>query len=276
MSQTITYNGITSSTYDLTVYEQEGAFSSPRRDIEVVHVPGRNGDVIIDKGCYLNQKVRYNVIANDVTKIHDIANWLLSASDYCELSDTWTNDLGTGNTEGFYRQAIYSGDIDMAVTELNRRGQTTLEFDCKPQKYYANTTAWPNVTIIGAGTQHIAMHAPQVSLPLFDLTLTVDAGAGGSTYRIQIQTSYDGVNFNNGVQFNLVANSSDVHDFDGTNLLIDCERNTVKLTGTSYLIQYISAQFPEMNDAGDTWIKITLGTADTGISGTIFPRWWTI
>ena len=284
MSQTITYNGISSSTYDLTVYEQEGTFSSPRRDVEVVHVPGRNGDVLIDKGGYMNQKVRYNVIANDVTKIHGIANWLISATDYCELYDSWTYTLGTGNTEGFYREAIYSGDIDMAVTELNRRGQTTLEFDCKPQKYYTNTTAWPDFSSAGPGVLQIAVStAPQVALPIIEITMEVDAGYNDDIFEIQLEQSTDGLNYDLCFYATITADSGDARDFDGAKLIIDSQNMTVTIEGasTDYSIAYNGGHidFPQCAAGSYTYFRVDAASllTDTTISSmAVHPRWWTI
>ena len=48
----IIFNGIPSTNYGIHV-EKPPVYATPERDYEVVHIPGRNGDLVIDNGSWL-------------------------------------------------------------------------------------------------------------------------------------------------------------------------------------------------------------------------------
>ena len=56
----ITFNGIASDKLDIQVEHPPG-YETPKKDYEIVHVPGRNGDVYIDKGSYQNVSRTYDI-----------------------------------------------------------------------------------------------------------------------------------------------------------------------------------------------------------------------
>lgn len=106
-----------------------GTFNSPQRDVDTISIPGRNGDLIIDNGRYKNISVFYPVfICHDFAeRVQEARNWLLSKDGYKRLEDDYD--------PYHYRMAAFNGPVDFDMKFLNRIGEATLKFDCKPQRF---------------------------------------------------------------------------------------------------------------------------------------------
>ena len=106
-----------------------GTFSSPDRDVEMVSVPGRNGDLTIDNGRFNNIKVSYDAfITKDFDRnIEALRNYLGSLQGYKRLEDTYHADS--------YRMALFSAGIQPKTIARNLAGDFSIEFDCKPQRW---------------------------------------------------------------------------------------------------------------------------------------------
>lgn len=104
-------------------------YGAPNRRVETVHVPGRNGDLLIDEGTFDNIIVSYDIaiIQDFEINARDIAEWLLSDSGYFELTDTYNPEL--------YREATYFNAIEFDVEALRHQGKGTISFYAKPQRY---------------------------------------------------------------------------------------------------------------------------------------------
>lgn len=124
-----TFNGHSTGDFGLLVTGLS-TYGSPARRVERVTVPGRNGDVLLDEGTFDNYIARYQIAIIDNFKVNAraIANWLLSSRGYSELTDTYNPET--------YRMASFYSNIDYVVTALAREGTATIEFDCKPQRYF--------------------------------------------------------------------------------------------------------------------------------------------
>ena len=128
MTNHFTFNGKSTANYGLLVTGRQ-IFGSPNRKVERYSVPGRNGDILVELGGYDNYIVSYDiaVVSSFATNASAIRNWLLSSSGYMKLTDTY-------DTTHFRLGAMYSS-IDYVTTALNREGQATIQFDCKPQRF---------------------------------------------------------------------------------------------------------------------------------------------
>lgn len=122
------FNGRCSKHFGLMI-TGAGAYNAPERDIENIAVAGRNGDLTRDNGRYKNIPVSYPAIVfPDFAKNADaVRGWLLSAVGYQRLEDDYNPD--------YFRMAQFKGPISFDVTALSRAGETTLTFDCKPQRF---------------------------------------------------------------------------------------------------------------------------------------------
>ena len=132
----VVFNGISSQDLHIQV-QTEPSYDFPEKDYEVTHVPGRNGDIVIDQGSWQNVSRKYN-LAMDAGKISytevasKLVQWLHSASGYARLEDSYEPD--------FYRMAMYK-DSGSISNIFNKAGQIEVEFTCKPQRYFKSGEA---------------------------------------------------------------------------------------------------------------------------------------
>ena len=126
----ITFNGITSTSLGIKVWTAP-EYSTPEKDVTSVHVPGRNGDILIDNGVYKNATRTYQVslydTSHDYTYLsHVIANWVHSANGYARLEDSYDSTV--------YRMAVYAESMTFSNV-LNKATVAKLTFSCKPQRF---------------------------------------------------------------------------------------------------------------------------------------------
>jgi phage-related protein len=132
MRQSITFGGVNSADFDLYI-GGEGTFNAPKRAVEVVEVPGRNGAIVIDKGHFENIEVSYTVInqeqdlATFSQKLAGFRNALGALRGYQRLSDTFHPDE--------FREALFVDDFEVKPIDYATASEFTIKFNCKPQRY---------------------------------------------------------------------------------------------------------------------------------------------
>ena len=82
----ITFNGVTSDSLGIIV---DGYSSKPiaKRRVESQHIPGRNGDLLIDEGVYDNYTQSYTIYWLPTTSPSSVSAWL-NQSGYFKLVDS--------------------------------------------------------------------------------------------------------------------------------------------------------------------------------------------
>lgn len=126
-----TFDGESSKTYGVYI-TGEGVYDAPSRDVEMISIPGRNGSYALDKGRFNNIQVTYDaaIIAESesdfVDAISNLRNFLCSKTTYCRLTDEYNPSE--------YRMAIYKDGLDISPT-LCQRGEFSITFECKPQRF---------------------------------------------------------------------------------------------------------------------------------------------
>ena len=122
-----TYNGTASTSYGIWI-EKRPAVSFPKRVIESIKIPGRNGALLFDTGSYDNVTVTYELAYKSSTvraNAINIATWLYQ-TDYCTLSDTYE--------PSYFRKAICVSPITVNDI-LNVAGRVNATFQCMPQRF---------------------------------------------------------------------------------------------------------------------------------------------
>lgn len=128
----IEFGGVKSSDYGIYV-SGEGTFNAPERDVELIEIPGRNGDFSLDKGRFKNITVTYPVFNYETnltdfrTRLSDFRNALKSKLGYQRLEDTFHPDE--------YRMATFVDMIDVNPVMYNTASTIELTFNCKPQRF---------------------------------------------------------------------------------------------------------------------------------------------
>ena len=143
----ITFGEINSADYGIYI-SGEGVFDAPKRAVEMVSIPGRNGALAVDQGYYENITVSYPAfnyepdIDDFKEALSDFRNALASQVGYQRLSDTLHSDE--------YRMAVFRDGLDINPIKYNTASQFEIKFDCKPQRFL--TSGETEVTVESGDT----------------------------------------------------------------------------------------------------------------------------
>ncbi len=212
-----------------------GTFGSPEKEITTIIVPGRNGELVIDKKRFSNISLQYPafVISDFENNRNNLQAFLSSQSGYQKLCDTYHPN--------YFRMAYFKGPIEFDMRALNRSGETTIEFICKPEKFLYSGEKWFDFSADGNITNPTLFS----SFPI----LEIYPGSGS------LEISGKVLNVNNLSEKAIV--NCEIEDAVGENMV-------------GNLNQYFSGEFPKINP-GKNGIKIS-----GSISVRIKPRWWSI
>ena len=213
----------------------EESFKAPGRDVEVVEVPGKDGDLLLDRGRFKNVEIVYpSFIGEDIeTNFNALVAFLSSKKGYKRLEDTYHPD--------YFRLASYNDELDPNIILL-QAGEFELNFYCKPQKYlksgettieYVANGEIENATLYGAK-------------PL--IRVWGNGTVGISNY-----------------SFTVTENRNNYIDIDCE--VMDCYRSIVNCNP---FVTFTNHEFPVLEPGTS---GISLGTGITKIE--ITPRWWT-
>lgn len=233
----VIFNGISSQDLHIQV-QTEPDYDFPEKDYEVTHVPGRNGDIVIDQGSWQNVSRKYN-LAMDAVKISytevasKIVQWLHSASGYARLEDSYEPD--------FYRMAMYK-DSGSITNIYNKAGQIEVEFTCKPQRYFKSG----EVADIFTTSTEYRNPTDFPAKPLIKIH-----GSGLGTVRIGAYT----------------VTINDILD----GMIVDSEQQDTYKEQTNCNSRVSIPEYPKLV-SGNNVISISGGV--TSIE--IIPRWWTL
>lgn len=106
------------------------SWEKPERDREFIHVPGRSGDLILDRGSWMNVEIEYNchIDRDFASRFEDFVRWLSTVKTYEVLTDD--------NHPDVYRMAIpLIEEVSPKTTFTTETGDFTLLFNCKPQQF---------------------------------------------------------------------------------------------------------------------------------------------
>lgn len=224
------------STEDFNVWiSGGGSYNSPARDIETISVAGRNGDLTIDNGRFENISVEYPcfITENFDDNIEALRSYLASLKGYQRLCDTYHPEE--------YRQALFSEGVKVSTSALNRAGEFTLTFNCKPQRFLLSGENAIEFTADGA----ILNETLFASKPLLRVYGTGTIGIGSETLTITTADGYTDI---------------DCDIMDAYKGAVNCNGNIVLNSG----------DFPTLEPGTN---GITLGTATKII---VYPRWFII
>ena len=192
----IIFNGVSSKELGIEV-EALPNYNFAKRDYDIYHVPGKSGDVIIDRGSYSNVGREYRISigsydGDSTVYANRIVEWLHSAKGYARLEDSYEPE--------YYRIASYS---DSAAIEnlFGVAGRVTIRFDCKPQRYlkigeepivissgdklenWTYFNALPIITVTGSGSGSITVGSYVVNISAISTKIVIDS---------ELQDAYNG------------------------------------------------------------------------------------
>lgn len=128
----LTFGGVNSADYGIYI-TGEAVYNAPKRAVDMVTVPGRNGVIAIDQGRWDNITVEYPAGTFGMTEaefrtaVSDFRNAIVSQIGYQRLTDTYHPDE--------YRMALYVEGLEVKPAPQKKAGEFTLKFDAKPQRW---------------------------------------------------------------------------------------------------------------------------------------------
>lgn len=234
----VIFNGISSQDYGIQV-EHPPEYQTPARDYEIIHISGRNGDLVIDNGSFQNVPRSYQIAIGDQEKdftnmANIISEWVNSASGYARLEDSYEPE--------YYRMAMFYEETTVENI-LQHAGRTTIEFNCKPQRFLKSGEDLLKFT------SNAVLRNPTGfrSLPIITVYGTGKGVLGIGDYGITISD----------IRGSLILNSE----------IQDVYNGTVNRNGDVIL----SSGFPELVPGENS---ITWSGGITSVE--VIPKWWTL
>lgn len=238
----IVFGGIDSRDYGIYI-SGEGVFNAPERDVEVVNIPGKDGDLLIDRGRFLNIQVTYPGfnfepdLSTFAERLRAFRAALTSQIGYQRLEDSFHPDE--------FRLASFRSGLDVNPVMYNTASTFDIVFDCKPQRFLKSGEE--EITITSG--DELDNPSPFEALPLIEVVGVGSLAVGNITVTITGESTQD-----------IFIDSDIMEAYEDDNGAIISRNDRISLSGMN---------FP------------TLGT-DTGITYTgltsvkVTPRWWTI
>lgn len=245
----LTFGTIKSDDYDIYI-SGSGTHNAPREDVELIEIPGRNGDLLIRKKRFKNVEVKYPAFTfaksaeEYAEKIREIRNALKSLKGYQRLSDTYHPDE--------FRMASFTAEIVTSDIAALKAGSFDLVFNCKPQRFLTEgeTEIELSNTSGAAKSFNIVNPSRFPSKPLIKVTGYGTLGIGD--YNIIISGTADQV----------LYIDCDIMDAYSVSSGIMTSQNSKVTTGADY---------PELV-GGDNGIQLPATITNLVIT----PRWWVI
>lgn len=120
--------------FDLVI-QAPPTYNFPDKDVSKEHIPGRNGDLIIDNNCWKNTERTYSIASvfhpgtDFVSNSERLIKWLTSYKGYHRLEDSYDPNV--------YRLAEFSNSGSL-TNYYDKATAINITFNCKPQRYLKN------------------------------------------------------------------------------------------------------------------------------------------
>lgn len=271
----LTYGEVSANDYGIRI-NSGGIYNAPKRNIELVEVPGRNGSLTIDRGSYDNITVEYPCFCHADTqeefarKLNSFRNAMVAQVGYQKLVDTYNPDE--------YRLALYVEGLEVDQEDINTIGDFTLKFNCKPQRYLVNGEDEVTVNdgdVINNPTLYDAK-------PLLMIKGYGDVEFNGYKVTVENATMGDVVMFNKGVKSDSIGyitsysisktltfdkspfNDGDTFSFDFSETIQAFVSNVATITQNTHTGNGVDSE----KNLGDSLVSVTNTLTSTHAIGT--------
>lgn len=191
------FNGYDSREFDCYITTKT-VFNQPKRQIDFISIPGRNGDVIIDSGRYSNIQIKLGLrqftkkITDDFSldfgdNLKRLTDWLSQGQNYYTYSDSYDPE--------YYRQVcITSVNVNQRRKDV---ADITLEMNAKPLKYKISGDTAITISEARTSINPFVNRENMESRPYYKLYMasghsneTVTLTVNGRAYNIDHVTGY--------------------------------------------------------------------------------------
>lgn len=218
-----------------------GSWPKPERDRELVHVPGRSGDLIYDNGSWLNVEVPYSIFIKEDfrSKYEEFCEWLCSHVGYFRLEDP-------DRHPGVYRMAEFAGPLDPKAWQLSNSGVVEIVFNCKPQQWLID------------GERPVEVNTTTYVSGYFDSSGNWQTGSGVSTALINRNSASD-------LHVTITNNSDEAKTVILGHGIYSARDTLTSATSTSYSVSAGGTQTATLAKNG-TFMRVSIYSAD-GLDG---------
>lgn len=221
----------------------------PARDVDTHSIPGRSGDLTVDKGRYRNVTLpcRCAILPKSGKTLRQAVTaalpFLTPTAGYRRFETTYDSS--------YYMEARISGDIN--VDSIVEQGGTfQLKLDCKPQRYLKSGETALNIT----GSGLLNNPTPFASVPFIEIDTNGNLGGVVRIGDYSVNLLFSGI--------------------PATTIYLDCD-----ILEAWYLVDGAEVSCNQIVSSPN-WPKIEPGTNSVDISGIgidaarVYPRWWKI
>lgn len=132
MGHNLTFGDVSIEDFGVCI-SGEGLFNAPKKDVESIDIPGRNGALLIDNGRYENIEVTYPAafymegLYNFIANLSALRAALMSKKGYQRIEDSFHPDE--------FRMGALIGGLEVDPVKFNTAATFDMVFDCKPQRF---------------------------------------------------------------------------------------------------------------------------------------------
>lgn len=125
---TLIYNGKSFADFE-TYTDFSQSFSTPEKDVEIISIPGRNGDLSIFNNRFMDQEISFPCyIRKDfIRNFRQLTQWLNSVNGYQRLE--------TSKEPEYFRDALFLGAVEPTPGQFTKDGHFTIKFRMHPQRW---------------------------------------------------------------------------------------------------------------------------------------------
>lgn len=239
-----------------------GTYSAPARDVELFHVLGRNGDLVVDHGSYQNIEVTYPcwVSRSAPHWVGEFRQQLCSLRGYQRIVDPYHPDE--------FRLGIFQAAFEPNMMNANNdSAEFDVVFNCKPQRFLTSGEEAISITP-SALTQYITNPTVFDAHPLLEVYGYGDILLDGEIVRIENTVLgpvvlYDDVHFPGGVDLSINQNLVNAGDA----IIVDHASATISFEIQPAASRIISVAFSDTNNAGIRFNGYSVsGSSQTGLA----------
>lgn len=241
----LTFDGINTSDYGIGI-TGAGVYNAPERDVEMIEIPGRNGEFALDKKRFRNINVEYPAGGFDdsqpdfADKMSDLRNALASRIGYKRLEDEYNPDE--------YRMAIFKDGLAVDPAHYSTAGEFPIIFNCKPQRFLKSGETEVVVSSGGSITNPTLFDAQPVIRAEGEGSLTVNG------YEIKIEANTP---IGNVTLATMSYDDLEITKYIPANILNPGDDMTV----ANYIVNFILYPTEELNQTVASYTKQTSGYA---------------
>lgn len=264
MDNGIEYNGISSIELGLKI-NRVNPFAAPTRRVTQYTVPGRNGVVIVDDGCYENVQLDYTAALyhadiGDAAAAAAIKRWLCVDGKYHRLEDSRWPD--------HYMMGVALPPVITQIGSVRRSIEAAISFNCRPERWLKsgeNATELKCTTTISDSAK-LFNPTNHTAHPIID----VPAAASVISIRVR-QSSWFGY-----AEYIVVQRDDPIRIDTETGNAVYTGGSATGLSANALVTYYLNGSDDFELRPGESEITLSVPVAGYAGAAQICPRWWEV